>query len=90
MSALLLTKSQASEYQDQSADARATTESQPTDGSRMHPVNKEYFDVIEQVHNSWNRHLRIDATIAMLETKMCFEKHDDAFGTVPQSTTSDY
>ena len=47
MSALLLTKSQASEYQDQSADARATTESQPTDGSRMHPVNKEYFDVIE-------------------------------------------
>jgi hypothetical protein len=76
LSAPLLTKSQASEYQDQSADASATTESQPTDNSNSKPrLDKEQYGHRERVHNSWSGHRGIDATIAMLKEKVSWKEN---------------
>ena len=50
--ALPLTRSQATNEMDPSAEARATTESQPTDNTKMNPLNKEQYDHIERFHNS--------------------------------------
>ena len=65
--ALPLTRSQATNEMEQSAEARATTESQPTDNVKMQPLNKEQYDHIERFHNSWSGHRGVDATVAMLK-----------------------
>ncbi len=64
--ALPLTRSQVTNEMEQSVEAHATTESQPTDNTKMHPLNKEQYDHIERFHNSWSGHRGIDATVAML------------------------